>query len=101
MFADKHPAGDRDHADKKASGDGLHHHAIDEDEGGGYHSKHTHPDGRVEHEDHTDYDEAKASMDEKFGHGEPDGGDDMEDGMDDDDDGGGDAASSYNRAACD
>jgi hypothetical protein len=81
--------------DGKAKGDGLHHHEIHEDEGGGYHSKHTHPDGHQEHEDHASYEDARDHMDETFGHGEADGddaGDD--DGMD-----AGDIAGSYGRAA--
>lgn len=57
-----------------SKGDGLHHHEIHQlpdEEGGGYHSKHTHPDGSEEHGDHADYAEAKADMDAKFdqGHG--------------------------------
>jgi hypothetical protein len=84
---------------KETKGDGLHHHEIHEDEGGGYHSKHTHPDGREEHDDHATYDEAVDHMHQKFGHG---GGDDGEednesgDGIDPDD-----MAGSYGRAARD
>jgi len=49
-------------------GDGLHHHEIHQDEGGGFHSKHTHPDGRVEHADHASYSEARDHMDQMHGH---------------------------------
>jgi hypothetical protein len=88
---------------KKAApkGDGLHHHELHEDEGGGYHSKHTHPDGRVEHGDHATYDDAKADQDEKFGGKSDDGQDDGDydgaDGMDDND--ADDIAGSYGRRA--
>ena len=65
----------------KSEGDGLHHHEIHEDEAGGFHSKHTFPDGREEHDDHADYDEAKSKMDSDFGceSGDNDG-DEMDDG---------------------
>lgn len=56
-----------------AAGDGRHHHEIHEDEGGGFHSKHTHPDGHEEHEDHATYDDAVNWQHERFGHEEPDG----------------------------
>lgn len=82
-----------------AKGDGLHHHEIHEDEGGGFHSLHTHPDGHEDHADHASYDEAKDHMDEQFGH-EGDG-DEKDDGMGDEgmDDGGGeDIAGAYGRA---
>jgi hypothetical protein len=92
--------------EKKAEmkGDGLHHHEIHEDEGGGFHSKHTFPDGRVEHADHSTYAEARDHMDEM--HGEEKGEDAGEDGADDFSSGGeadGDAddmAGDYGRAAC-
>lgn len=79
----------------KSQGDGLRHHEIHEDEAGGFHSKHTHPDGAVEHDDHATYDEARDHMDSKFDHEEPDGdeGDGSSD-MDSDDIAGG-----YGRAA--
>ena len=64
----------------EAKGDGLHHHEIHEDEGGGYVSKHTHPDGRVEHGEHTTYEEARDHMDAMHGHEEPDGDEPDEDG---------------------
>lgn len=64
---------DKKKAGAAKKGDGMHHHEIDEDEGGGYHSKHTHPDGREEHEDHSTYEEARDHQDRMFGHDEPDG----------------------------
>ncbi len=79
-------------------GNGLHHHELHEDEGGGFHSKHTHPDGREEHADHATYEEARDHMDAMHGHAEPDG--DEPDG-DEGDDGGPDVqdiAGSYGRA---
>lgn len=86
-----------DGADKK-QGDGLHHHEIHEDEAGGYHSKHTHPDGRVEHEEHPTFDHAMSHAHEMFGHEEPDG--DESDGGDGDGDmDADDIAGSYGRAA--
>jgi hypothetical protein len=79
-----------------SQGDGRHHHEIHEDEGGGYHSKHTHPDGQVEHEDHATYQDAADDMNGKFGHGEGDGDEDSEgEEMSPDD-----IAGSYGRAAC-
>lgn len=78
-----------------AHGDGLHHHEIHEDEGGGYHSKHTHPDGHEEHADHATYEEARDHMDSKFGHGSEEDGD--RDGDDSDMDSE-DVAGSYGRA---
>jgi len=79
--------------DGEAQGDGMHHHTINEDEGGGYHSVHTHPDGREEHEDHVSYDDAKDWADEKFGHGDrgEDEGGEGEGAMDED------SAGSYGR----
>ncbi len=82
----------------KSKGDGLHHHEIHEDEGGAYHSVHTHPDGRKEHDEHATYEEAKSNMDAKFGHGEeesPDDGSGNEGGGDMDAD---DVAGAYGRA---
>jgi hypothetical protein len=93
------PPGADDATDDAApKGDGMHHHELHEDEGGGYHSKHTHPDGRVEHGEHADYDEARASMDAMHGHGEPDG-DEGEDEPGPDDMSMDDIAGSYGRAA--
>lgn len=77
-------------AEDQSQGDGLHHHEIHEDEGGGFHSLHTFPDGRTDPGDHVDYDEAKSKMDSDFGCG-PDDEDD-EGGMDD---GGGEDDSSF------
>jgi hypothetical protein len=57
-------------------GDGFHHHELSENESG-LHSKHTHPDGRVEHADHGDYNEAKDHQDRLMAHqdmGADDGG---------------------------
>lgn len=79
--------------DAAAAGDGKHHHQIDEDDGGGFTSKHTHPDGKVEHGDHIDYDEAKSHMDKMFGHGSEDEHGDDDKGMDMND-----VAGSYGRA---
>lgn len=62
------------------AGDGRHHHTIDEDEGGGYHSTHTHPDGHTDEQDHADYDDASDHMDQSFGHGEGEGGDEEDHG---------------------
>lgn len=78
-FAAGGGAGDNagNNAGVNAGGDGLHHHQIDEDEGGGYHSVHTNPDGTKEQADHVDYNEAKSAMDDAFGCGDmSDGGDD-------------------------
>ncbi len=79
-------------------GDGLHHHEIHEDEGGGFRSKHTHPDGRVEHGEHGTYAEARGHMDQMHGHEEPDGDEDGTSAADDFD--ADDMAGSYGRAAC-
>jgi hypothetical protein len=84
-----------------AKGDGLHHHELHEDEGGGYHSKHTHPDGRVEHADHPTYEHAVEHMHEM--HGKESGAESKDeepgrkasDDFDDDD-----MAGSYGRAGC-
>lgn len=84
----------KDGADK---GDGLHHHELHEDEGGGYHSKHTHPDGKVEHADHATYEDARDHQDRMFGHGEDNAGDGSDDGSGDMRDDG--AADSYS-ASC-
>lgn len=70
-------------AEEQGQGDGLHHHEIHEDEGGGYHSLHTFPDGRKEPADHVDYEEAKAKQDAHFGCA----GEDAEDGEDYSDEG--------------
>lgn len=75
--------------DDGQGGDGFHHHQIDENEGGGYTSKHTGPDGKVTTGDHATYDDAKADMDQCCGQG---GGDDEEDD-------GNDVAGHYGRAA--
>lgn len=84
---------------KKAAGDGLHHHEIHEDEGGGFHSKHTHPDGTEEHGDHATYEEATADQDAKFGKSpeeeEAEEGESFPSGAGDDDD----MAESYERSA--
>ena len=72
-------------AGQQGQGDGLHHHTIDEDEGGGFHSSHTFPDGRQEMSDHVDYQDAKEKQDADFGCGSDDGGSD--DGADDNDPG--------------
>ncbi len=80
--ADQAPPDDRAEAGpmhQEAAGDGLHHHEIHQDEGGGYHSIHTHPDGHQEHADHTDYKEASDHMDSSFGEGGDHGGDEQED----------------------
>lgn len=92
---DDFAAGEDKGRDNHGGGDGLHHHEIHEDEGGGYHSKHTHPDGRVEHTDHADYEDARDHMDEMHGHAEPDENEDGHDGDMDADD----IAGSYGRAA--
>lgn len=67
MQADGDPG---DGQQQQEPGDGAHHHEIHEipeEEGGGFHSKHTFPDGRVEEGDHDDYEEAKAKQDADFG----------------------------------
>lgn len=74
--------------DDQTKGDGMQHHTIDEDEGGGYRSTHTAPDGTVTNGQHDTYDDAKADMDAQCGQG---GGDD-EEGMDSPDLGGDDGA---------
>lgn len=87
-------------AGNAAGGDGLHHHEINEDEGGGYHSVHTFPDGRKEPADHVDYDDAKSKMDDDFGCGEMSGDDSGDDGAMPDDSGDvSDIAGSYGRKA--
>jgi hypothetical protein len=48
-------------------GDGYHHHEIHGHESG-FHSKHTHPDGREEHGDHATSEEAMQHAHEMFGH---------------------------------
>lgn len=92
---------DKGHQDGGKGGDGLHHHEIHEDEGGGFHSVHTDPDGNKSHDDHPTYEDAKAKMDADFG---------KDDGSDDDSGDGGDGgdmstddiAGSYGRSAnCD
>lgn len=84
--AQQDPSGSADNGDQMAppadpgmeqqQGDGLHHHTIDQDEGGGFHSTHTFPDGHQDQADHVDYDDAKAKQDSDFGQGEQDAGDD-------------------------
>ena len=93
-------AGDGGAADGASAGDGLHHHEMHEDEGGGYHSKHTHPDGRVEHADHASYGEAVSHMHEMHGHSDAESKDEKP-GRDPGDDfaGGGGMAENYGRAA--
>jgi hypothetical protein len=83
---------------EQMQGDGMHHHTIDEDEGGGYHSVHTHPNGHEDHDDHTTYEEARDKMDQDFGKGE---GDDDKDGGESSvgDMNASDIAGSYGRAA--
>ena len=83
---------------KKSAGDGMHHHELHEDEGGGYHSKHTHPDGHVEHDDHATYEDARDKQDSDFGHGERNEDEGRDDGGDMST---GDIAGSYGRAASD
>ncbi len=87
----------------EAQGDGLHHHEMHEDEGGGWHSKHTFPDGREEHADHASYDEAKDHMDDACGQGGDSEGDSEDSGADEGSDYGDDSepddlAGSYGRA---
>jgi len=93
-FADGKDGGD---GDGEGAGDGLHHHELHEDEAGGFHSKHTHPDGRVETGEHATYDEAADHQAACFGQegsernedeGRDDGGDMSTD----------DIAGSYGRA---
>jgi hypothetical protein len=82
---------------KQEQGDGLHHHQIDQNEGGGFHSVHTHPDGHEDHADHTDYEEAKVKMDSDFGEGGEDSdGDGGEMNVGEEDEGGG-IAEAYGR----
>lgn len=90
---------DNDAGESQARGDGLHHHELHEDEGGGFHSKHTHPDGKVEQADHSSYDDARDHMNAM--HGECDGeGDDAKAGASAEDDfDSDDMAGSYGRAA--
>ncbi len=84
-----------------AGGDGLHHHQIDQDEGGGFHSVHTHPDGRQEPAEHADYQEASDHMDQSFGQsGEQDEPDGDESGSDFGDSDTEDVAGAYGRKAC-
>jgi hypothetical protein len=77
--ADGDPGMDQD---QQMQGDGLHHHEIHEDEGGGFHSVHTFPDGHTDEADHVDYDEAKAKQDADFGCGSDDAGDGEDGGED-------------------
>jgi hypothetical protein len=92
------PIDDKPVHDEGQQGDGLHHHEIHEDEGGGFHSKHTHPDGTEEHDDHTTYEEARDKMDSDFDKSD---GDDSDSGDDDQGDmDSGDIAGSYGRKAC-
>jgi hypothetical protein len=78
------------------AGDGLHHHTIDEDEGGGFHSTHTNPDGTQEHADHASYQEASDAMDQCFGQGgeQDDAGEEPQDDFGD----GQDIAGAYSKA---
>lgn len=80
--AEPEPDGD----EPEMQGDGLHHHEIHEDEGGGFHSVHTFPDGRKDMADHVDYNEAKDKQDSDFG---------CSDGMEDGEDGGSDGDDSF------
>jgi hypothetical protein len=77
--------GDQGDQGQQQQGDGLHHHEIHEDEGGGFHSVHTFPDGRVDAQDHVDYKDAKDKQDADFGCGSQDDAGDGEDGADDGD----------------
>jgi hypothetical protein len=108
---DDAPGGDNEAGDQggmpeaeQTQGDGLHHHEMHEDEGGGWHSMHTHPDGRQEPGDHTSYEEASDHMDAMCGQGGDDGEDAGDDGapddgeMDDADSEPSDVAGSYGRA---
>ena len=92
------------HDKGEAKGDGLHHHEIHEDEGGGFHSKHTAPDGKVTHADHATYAEAKDHMDAMHGESAQDEKDEEpgREASDDLDvaDGGDDIAGDYGRAGC-
>jgi hypothetical protein len=58
------------------SGDGFHHHTIDQNESG-FHSSHTDPEGQTQEADHGSYDEAKDFEDQMFG--EQDGSGDQAD----------------------
>lgn len=80
-----------EHDDKSAAAehakDGKHRHELTQHEDGSYSSKHTHPDGKVEHEDHPDFHHAVSHMADKMGeegmdHDEPDGDEDMGGGSD-------------------
>jgi hypothetical protein len=82
-------AAGEDQNEDQTQGDGLHHHEIHEDEGGGFHSVHTFPDGHTDEADHVDYDEAKAKQDQDFGQG------DMSDDSGGGEDGGEDGDSSF------
>lgn len=97
---EKKPVGKSD-AGEGSKGDGLHHHEMHEDEGGGFHSKHTDPDGKVTEADHDSYDDAKDHMDVMHGEDSDDGDDQADDSGDDSGDSG-DMAKSYGDAAdCD
>lgn len=63
-----------DHNGSDTEGDGMHHHEMHgPDEAGMFTSKHTHPDGKVEHGEHMSYDDAKDHMDEMHGEKDDDG----------------------------
>jgi hypothetical protein len=62
-----------DHNGSDNAGDGMHHHEMQgPDDAGMWTSKHTHPDGKVEHADHMSYDDAKDHMDRMHGETEDD-----------------------------
>lgn len=86
--------------DDQQQGDGLHHHEIHEDEGGGFRSMHTHPDGRQEPGEHISYEEARDHMDAMHGQGGEAQDDNPDMPMDDRDDSpsGDDAASAYRKS---
>lgn len=86
----------RESHESKQAGDGLHHHENHDDEGGGIHSKHTHPDGRVEHTDHASIEEAHQHEREMRGDEESRDEEPGRDGNDDFD--ADDMAGSYGRA---
>jgi hypothetical protein len=90
---------DQNQDQQQGQGDGLHHHQIDEDEGGGYHSVHTFPDGRQDEADHVDYNEAKSKQDSDFGCVAGDGDGDGATMTDDDPDLGDEGDASPNLAA--
>jgi hypothetical protein len=83
----KMPPKDEGH-DPVGQGDGNHHHEIHMHEDGSAHSKHTHPDGHEDHQEHGSYDEAKGHMDQAMGQGEegtdPNASAPMDDGDEDD-----------------